>query len=596
MATGVTHFFDETRFMSSVGGIVGATVYFYYTGTSNPAPIYSDIALSVPMTNPVVIAQGAIPPNIFLDPTVTYRRRIVFSDTSVQDVDPIAPSGYTKTADLASLLANKGSGLVGFSPSVAYPVSTVGSKLQDMVSVKDFGAVGNGSTDDTNAFQNAINTGKQVFVPYSALGYVVGGLIASTSGGLIGEDERTKIILKAATTNWLTLRTSNFSVGNLLFTSGANCTGSLIYLDTNAGSYEKHRIFNIVTDQLAAPFFKDANAAGSYDELYIWNITLQRHANQAVVMRDGFAYLFITELTVDLASSTSPNWTFIDVQNSQGLTLERVEIEGSAFVGATNAAQIGIDIRTCSAIWLRRCFVDTTGGKGIYISGCAYVHIMDTVVSLCDGNAVEISATTIIQSDKLLIIGRNQLASKTATIHGLLLTNGCGSANFTNTFSGYNTGDGIKVDHTTTNNQIIHVSSAMVISNTGVGLRTVGTTGTPSGFFCDFIFNTNGGGDYMIANMGAGSGFERIYNAQLGSGAGVFDGNIIFNNTAGSTGIGRSPTQKLDVGGNLQIAPASSVTPTNNGDIVFQATSNTSFTIKMRGSDGVVRSGSITLV
>lgn len=41
--------------------------------------------------------------------------------------------------------------------------------------------------------------------------------------------------------------------------------------------------------------------------------------------------------------------------------------------------------------------------------------------------------------------------------------------------------------------------------------------------------------------------------------------------------------------------PAASVTPTTNGELVIQATSNTSLTFKLKGTDGTVRSGSITL-
>lgn len=46
---------------------------------------------------------------------------------------------------------------------------------------------------------------------------------------------------------------------------------------------------------------------------------------------------------------------------------------------------------------------------------------------------------------------------------------------------------------------------------------------------------------------------------------------------------------------NVVLKPQSSMTPQNNGDMAFQLTSNTSLTIRVRGSDGVVRSGSITL-
>lgn len=47
--------------------------------------------------------------------------------------------------------------------------------------------------------------------------------------------------------------------------------------------------------------------------------------------------------------------------------------------------------------------------------------------------------------------------------------------------------------------------------------------------------------------------------------------------------------------GMFSVAPGSSVTPLNNGDISFQLTSDTSLTFKAKGSDGTVRSGSITL-
>jgi hypothetical protein len=33
----------------------------------------------------------------------------------------------------------------------------------------------------------------------------------------------------------------------------------------------------------------------------------------------------------------------------------------------------------------------------------------------------------------------------------------------------------------------------------------------------------------------------------------------------------------------------------DNGDVVFEATNNTTFTVKLKGSDGTVRTGTITL-
>lgn len=59
----------------------------------------------------------------------------------------------------------------GATGSVNRPFS---QKLQESVSVKDFGAVGDGVTDDTTAFLNALkSTTGTVYVPYTSTGYLV---------------------------------------------------------------------------------------------------------------------------------------------------------------------------------------------------------------------------------------------------------------------------------------------------------------------------------------------------------------------------------------------------------------------------------------
>ena len=53
--------------------------------------------------------------------------------------------------------------------------------------------------------------------------------------------------------------------------------------------------------------------------------------------------------------------------------------------------------------------------------------------------------------------------------------------------------------------------------------------------------------------------------------------------------------EKVIVSKALVQTPGSSVTPANNGDLVVEATSNTTLTFKLKGSDGTVRSGTLTL-
>ena len=85
---------------------------------------------------------------------------------------------------------------------------TVQNRLEDRVSVKDFGAVGDGNNDDTQAFKDAIATFKNVFIPTgryritSSLPYPGN----HPEGGIIhGDGQESKLIIDIADANspWL---------------------------------------------------------------------------------------------------------------------------------------------------------------------------------------------------------------------------------------------------------------------------------------------------------------------------------------------------------------------------------------------------------
>jgi len=85
--------------------------------------------------------------------------------------------------------------------NIAIPRS-VQDKFEDFVSVKDFGAKGDGSTDDTAAFKAAIATGKAVYIPKASPYYkITDTLTINTSHqGLIGDKGLSEI--------WLVLPTN----------------------------------------------------------------------------------------------------------------------------------------------------------------------------------------------------------------------------------------------------------------------------------------------------------------------------------------------------------------------------------------------------
>ena len=71
----------------------------------------------------------------------------------------------------------------------AITTRTVDAKLEDMLSAKDFGAVGDGSTDDTTAIQNALNNNanKTVYLPKGSYRITSSLTITGNYRGLVGD-------------------------------------------------------------------------------------------------------------------------------------------------------------------------------------------------------------------------------------------------------------------------------------------------------------------------------------------------------------------------------------------------------------------------
>lgn len=153
----------KLQFFDSEGALlVGGKLYTYAAGTSTPLATYADSTGSTANSNPVVLdSRGEA--NVWLG-NASYKFVLKTSnDTLIWTVDNIE-----NTSALTSLAGSGGSALVGFIQSGSGAVATtVQAKLREVISVKDFGATGNGTTDDTTAFNNALvaAAGKSLYVP-----------------------------------------------------------------------------------------------------------------------------------------------------------------------------------------------------------------------------------------------------------------------------------------------------------------------------------------------------------------------------------------------------------------------------------------------
>ena len=124
------------------------------------------------------------------------------ADTGVllSSVDDVPVDGATMAPISSNWAYDHAAGLGGhvFTQAGTGAVArTLEAKLKDTVCVKDFGAVGNGVADDTNAIHAALAAAKQVLFP-SGTYLVMGITIPSSSKSLVGETgSRPTLLLKS---------------------------------------------------------------------------------------------------------------------------------------------------------------------------------------------------------------------------------------------------------------------------------------------------------------------------------------------------------------------------------------------------------------
>lgn len=220
--------------------LAGGKLYSYSAGTTTPLVTYTDQAGTSANTNPVILdARGEA--SVWLG-TGPYKLRLTTAtDVDIWTVDDIYSEG---ALSMQELLSSAGSSLVGFIQSgTGATYRTVQSKLRDIVSVTDFGAVGDGVTDDTaaiNAAITAVNAAGGGTVYFPAGLYLVGTtthVVMLSNVSLIGAGWASKIKLanntpiSASISAFVAASRTNISVRNLYFDGNranqTNLTGLL---------------------------------------------------------------------------------------------------------------------------------------------------------------------------------------------------------------------------------------------------------------------------------------------------------------------------------------------------------------------------------
>lgn len=209
--------------------LAGGKIYTYAAGTTTPQTTYTSYTGVTPNTNPIVLdAAGRTPQQIWATEGLLYKYAVyTANNVLIRNWDNIG--GTVVANDLAQDLASttdnaKGDALIGFKQSNAAgfltgaTARTVNDKLQETVSVRDFGATGDGITDDSVAVQAAVNASTSVYFPTGT--YILRNILVPANTNIFGDKTATLKLKALAGGDFspiLNLQGSNIEVRSLKF-------------------------------------------------------------------------------------------------------------------------------------------------------------------------------------------------------------------------------------------------------------------------------------------------------------------------------------------------------------------------------------------
>jgi Right handed beta helix region len=374
------------------------------------------------------------------------------------------------------------------------------------VTPEQFGAVGDGVTDDHAAITLAVASNMPVvFRPVS---YRISAAIVLPAGGqLLGVERKTTMVVDAGA-HFVDVRGGNTVVQGFVVDCRAGSGAGVFQLRTDLSHVNRCFIRNIESKG-AMWFLRDADGPNMAVYIKVENCVASVHRGPGVLLRDAFAYLKLSHVTIDYVGSASRNHVAFSFTKNEGAQLEYCDVTGGQ-VDATTAGAHGFLFTNCVAVWMSNCMADTVGGVGFFLfGGCRHFYLSQCVSSLVGnhGFAIEGSggASSDIQITNCLASGRRGQPYAPAGASGFALSasgtqiTGCRSMKNTgNGFVQYGVGAQSTLNGCQARDNGAFGLSAQVGSLIASGLLTVG----------------NVSGNYSLA-----SNIQHIAASQAASGA-----------------------------------------------------------------------------
>lgn len=430
----------------------------------------------------------------------------VVSTTTVTQLDAL---------QAAQADTNNAAGLLYDPAGAGAQQTTVQAKLREFVSIKDFGAVGDGVTNDRAALQAALNTGKSVLIPSGTFLFNSSVSFTAENQSIFGIGNDSILKSGAGSVYINSVGFDNLSVRDLQI-DGTGTNGGIRVID---GS-QKFDVLNI--------YFK-----GGGQRVWLWTCD---HVTVQNCTFDSTGYGVIAQ------SGHSSNYVLVDGNIAKNMLSDFVEANTAS--APAEFWTISNNIYTGSASYptpkTEERFVGITNVRGVIITGNlvrnsagdAPVHLEGALGETIISNNIFDNCITSNQNGYIYLINSSEDVIISANIF-LRTDASLPQAYAVDTISGnYNN------SITFTNNRVMGVAAGGNLSGVSLGFQQGATTISNNTFEnLEYgITHINVGGSTLVSNNKFQSCEEGIFLQRTSSSVAGTNWTVLGNDFRGTTG------------------------------------------------------------
>lgn len=249
--------------------------------------------------------------------------------------------------------------------------------------VKDYGAKGDGVTDDTQAFKDTIAAAKTtrgvVFIPDTSEFYLISDVLALGRNSYIMGEKEAEIHFTGS--NLFSVSGYYGSIENLVISG--NTTNSAIFFDLDTAIVYIWRFRHLHIMNCVHGFYDDVTGSAYIVDCIFDDVNCDYTYGTQFLSNRSRGFITMRNFKVDNTENLRDiTWHSIEIRDVIGLEMEEVDVVGPVTRGSYQVTQFqnvwGIRIfgeaSGTASIWLSRVLVDTTPINGIIVANINYIN------------------------------------------------------------------------------------------------------------------------------------------------------------------------------------------------------------------------------